>query len=173
MGYFGSYENIERIKEEVWKDKDVKKTVATCFGRHLWSVRETLNGYKYIHLDLVSNMGGALAYKPMDETMRPYYYDCPLSLLEYAEKKENVAEINENAKVWRREVRRLVEGKAIEKEKLKKITYKEKEKVSVYGKIYTILSIEKRGKYIIIDSAGRKYRARKKQLKKISMDKVK
>lgn len=37
-----------------------------------------------ILLDLISNEGGGLAVKQMDESMHPYYYTCPVSFLNRA-----------------------------------------------------------------------------------------
>ena len=38
----------------------------------------------YIRCDLLQRSGDSWGYKPMDESMHPYYYSCPLSYLAMA-----------------------------------------------------------------------------------------
>ena len=39
---------------------------------------------RYIRCDLLERSGGQWGYKPLDESMHPYYYTCPLSYLDLA-----------------------------------------------------------------------------------------
>src|SRR3546814_16245151 len=39
---------------------------------------------RYIRCDLLECSGGQWGYKPLDESMHPYYYSCPLSYLDLA-----------------------------------------------------------------------------------------
>jgi hypothetical protein len=56
-------------------------------GNKLWVVKATGDGKKYIGLYLMSGDGQnpwKWGYKPMDESMHPYYYDVPLKFLDMA-----------------------------------------------------------------------------------------
>ena len=56
-----------------------------CIGNELWVVREeTLTGQdpkRIICLYLLTSHGGDWGYKPMDESMGPHYYKCPVRFL--------------------------------------------------------------------------------------------
>lgn len=39
---------------------------------------------RYIRCDLLERSGNQWGYKPLDESMHPYYYSCPLSYLDLA-----------------------------------------------------------------------------------------
>ncbi len=39
---------------------------------------------RYIRCDLLERSGGQWGHKPLDESMHPYYYSCPLSYLDLA-----------------------------------------------------------------------------------------
>ena len=39
---------------------------------------------RYIRCDLLEGSGRQWGYKPMDESMHPFYYSCPLSYLDLA-----------------------------------------------------------------------------------------
>lgn len=103
MGWYGIYGA---------KPKDLKKNIlselgdslvdhkTTCYGRRLWVVAKSHTGQKLIGLYLMQKGGHVWMYKPMDETMHPYYYDCPLSLLKKVDEP-----INENSEKWREKVR--------------------------------------------------------------------
>lgn len=71
-------------------------------GNHVWQlVRIDATGKKYITLDLIAKeRKGGWGYRCMEETWGPYYYDCPLSLLDQADPTDN-----ETAKAWREKVR--------------------------------------------------------------------
>ena len=81
----------DRVRTQTWKqaDHDVTDTViAHCVrGICLWKVHERNTGGKvrrYIGLDLIKNFGKdeGFGYKDMDESVQPYYYDCPLKYLD-------------------------------------------------------------------------------------------
>ncbi|HEV2680823.1 hypothetical protein [Paraburkholderia aspalathi] len=56
------------------------------------------DGYCYIRCDLLQRSGDQWGYKPMDESMHPYYYSCPLSYLAMAP--EQSAEWREGVRAY-------------------------------------------------------------------------
>lgn len=74
----GSWEN----------DKGKCQTIASkVSGRVLWAVKEYTDkvqggSTRYICCELLDNGGDGWGYKPMDESMGPHYYDCPLAFLD-------------------------------------------------------------------------------------------
>ena len=96
--------------------------LAHCFrGRFsgvLWTVWEInvfnkntdilVKNYKYIGCDLFQyNKRDGWGYKPMDETMSPYFYSCPLGYLKLAGKTDS-----QNAQEWRKQVTEYHRDKA-------------------------------------------------------------
>jgi len=74
-------------------------------GNHHWALLEdTRNGHHTISLDLMKGpnrrLGEGAGYKGMSEDWGPYYYDCPLSILDNARAPET-----ETAYKWRQKVR--------------------------------------------------------------------
>lgn len=61
----------------------------TTAGNVLWAVHESHNGEEaklFIGCYLLGRgRGGSWGYKPMDESMHPYYYTCPLAYLRMVE----------------------------------------------------------------------------------------
>jgi hypothetical protein len=76
-------------------------------GNRLWAQFETHEGKRLIGLFLLGKSNGRWGYKDMDETMHPYYYDCPLRLIDTA-----TEPLNENATKWRETVREYWKKKA-------------------------------------------------------------
>jgi hypothetical protein len=74
---------------------------ATNFGRHLWMVLRPKEGPSFVCLYLLSSYQDDWGYKPIDESMGPCYYDCPVSLLGQAD-----APTPGHATEWRKIVRR-------------------------------------------------------------------
>lgn len=55
----------------------------------LWLVMQNKeNGKKLIAFDLIKKFGKNLAVKSMDESMGPYYYDCPAKFLDMVPESE-------------------------------------------------------------------------------------
>lgn len=87
MGWLFGYHNTTQIKNELNAARSNLKLVAqrvTNYGRHIWSLYETNEGERFINLDLCSKHDGEWGYKDMDETMGPYYYDCPVAMIDMA-----------------------------------------------------------------------------------------
>jgi len=71
-------------------------------GNHFWSVVELESGQRFVCLDLMASggrQGLGWGHKDMDESMHPYYFDCPLSLLDIAGPTNNPA-----SQAWREQV---------------------------------------------------------------------
>jgi len=55
-------------------------------GNHYWAVIQRADGERFIFLAMMQpgSPGLGWGYKDLDESMHPYYYDCPLGLLALA-----------------------------------------------------------------------------------------
>ncbi|MFV0678183.1 hypothetical protein [Variovorax sp. tm] len=73
-------------------------------GNRLWFLAQTRSGeaagHKWIGLTLIDSRRGEVAVKCMDESVGPYYYDCPLEFLDRAD-----APVGPYAGPWREKVR--------------------------------------------------------------------
>jgi hypothetical protein len=79
-------------------------------GNHLWIQFEQSDGKRLVGLCLLGSSRRAFptwGYKDMDETMHPYYYDCPLRLIDTA-----TEPLNEGSAKWREAVREYWKKKA-------------------------------------------------------------
>jgi len=100
-------------------DEGSFKTLRKCFrGNTMYALHESgKHGElrKWIGVYLLqrgtSNSPG-WGYKPMDETMEPYYYACPVSYLDEADEP-----VSEGAKKWRAKVRGLAAERKAKKPK--------------------------------------------------------
>lgn len=119
----GTYYTKAASKQDIIRERtDTREWVSTENGKTyrgaaiawrvvgdcLWTVRtcRVLDGEDwilvegpYIGLDLLSASGYGWGYKPMDESVHPYYYSCPLEFLDLATEPRG---INEK---WRAAVR--------------------------------------------------------------------
>jgi hypothetical protein len=78
-------------KKELVVSLNKNRTTATTkiiasrlVGNHHWYVAERADGKRFIGLDLIQVSNGRIGYKDMDESMGPFYHDCPLSFLKMA-----------------------------------------------------------------------------------------
>jgi hypothetical protein len=81
----------ERILREcAWQSESSsgKPLLHRTVGNHLWVAQEhTTAPYgvrRTVVLFLLAKSDGAWGYKDMDETMHPYYYDCPQAVIDAA-----------------------------------------------------------------------------------------
>lgn len=69
-------------------------------GNHIWQLVQRPDGTKYITLDLIAKeRGGGWGYKSLDEDCGPYFFDCPVTLLDKAD-----PPATPNADTWRAKV---------------------------------------------------------------------
>lgn len=114
MGWFFSPQSRSDLIAELIAPQETERASVTVIahalrGNVLWSVaevtakvdgvhRDLARGQSlcYIRCDLLQRSGGEWGYKPMDESMHPYYYTCPLRYLDMAP---------EQSHEWREHVR--------------------------------------------------------------------
>lgn len=86
-------------------------------GNHLWQLVIDPEGRKFITLDLISKeRNGGWGNKNMSESAGPYYYDCPLSLLNKAD-----PPTSPYAEAWRAKVRDWAKKQTETTKKLKEL----------------------------------------------------
>lgn len=90
MGWYGSsnWQSLRQVTQELLQEYDDSGTIlghaSTCFGRRLWVAFQPRTAGAVVLLFLIDRRGGGWMYKPMDEGMHPYYYDCPVRILSLA-----------------------------------------------------------------------------------------
>ncbi len=124
-------------------------------GKCLWTVWEVIKTYingnmppivhRFIGLDLLSKDGRTYGYKDMEESVHPYYYDCPLKYLDM------VPEVA--SQEWRDGVRAY----HAKKNAKAKIAVGDTVKL-VNAIVPSVVIVEKRGSKLIGSYAGRIYR---------------
>lgn len=161
MGYSGKYDwkSAKDVREDVLKDwKESGKLLdskTSSGGRHLWVAIESKTGERFVVLHLIEKHGNCWMEKAMSEDMGPYYWDCPLSLLELTEP----APKSEYSRKWREGVRKYHEKS--------NQSFDEGEKVNIYGKEFVVTGLWKKNTYLVKDASGTLYKS-----KAFNMDKV-
>lgn len=83
MGTYSGYPSRKSIQDDLTRNGERR---FAWVGNHLWFVvdaKDSSIDKPFIGLALVQRYSkDNWAYKPMDESMGPYYYDCPRSLLD-------------------------------------------------------------------------------------------
>ena len=77
-------------------------------GNILYVVHESTTAtetYRFIGVYILLKDREGWGYKPMDETMMPYYFNCPVSYIELAEEKPKAGGLGESSHKWRFRVR--------------------------------------------------------------------
>jgi hypothetical protein len=99
--YFSSQSRSELIakltQSEETERASVKVIAHALRGNVLWSVAEITaktrdvhpdlapgQSIRFIRCDLLDGSSGQWGHKPLEESMHPYYYSCPLSYLDMA-----------------------------------------------------------------------------------------
>src|SRR3546814_11785038 len=108
MGWYfspqwGSELIAELIAPQETERASVKVIAHALRGNVLWSVAEVTakvegvhrdlapgQSLRYIRCDLLERSGSPWGYKPLEESMHPYYYSFPLSYLDLADRKSVV-----------------------------------------------------------------------------------
>jgi len=85
MGYYGNYQSKSDIVKELADPDNGSVLVKHCYrGNIIWTIeRVRCNRKLFIGCYKVEGGRGTepMMYKPMDESMHPYYYSCPLGYL--------------------------------------------------------------------------------------------
>lgn len=101
MGWYFSRQTRDQLIHKLIEPQDAENARSeviahTLRGNVLWSVvRITAkragvmklavgDSINVIRCDLLQGSGGEWGYKPLDESMHPYYYSCPLRYLDMA-----------------------------------------------------------------------------------------
>jgi len=101
MGWYFSRQTRDQLIRELIEPQEAENARSeviahTLRGNVLWSVvRITAkqagvmklaagDSINVIRCDLLQGSGGEWGYKPLDESMHPYYYSCPLRYLDMA-----------------------------------------------------------------------------------------
>lgn len=149
MGWLYGFGSPKDVKEHVNRMRgggpEIVRQAATQYGRHLWTVYELKTGERFINLDLIQKSGAEWGYKDMSEDMHPFYFDCPLSLIEAAG-----PTTIESSNQWREKVR------AYHSAKNKPLAVGDR--IEVYGKVYSITGKIEKSWEVRSESDGRTYR---------------
>lgn len=81
MGYYGGFNSIQEIKNEVLTS-DFRVLDSATVGRNIWVAFEKPDGERFICLFLCNVFDGKWAYKPISEDMGPCEVNCPQRLLD-------------------------------------------------------------------------------------------
>ncbi|HBO5711976.1 TPA: hypothetical protein L4712_006302, partial [Pseudomonas aeruginosa] len=102
MGWYFSPQSRSELITELIAPQQTERVSAKVIahalrGNVLWSVVELTakvegvhrdlapgQSLRYIRCDLLERSGNQWGYKPLEESMHPYYYSCPLSYLDLA-----------------------------------------------------------------------------------------
>lgn len=101
MGWLYGWSCRKNLIDHLVRDNGLR-TVAYCLkGNNLWAVHEH-EGKRWICLYLIRgrNDHNGWGYKELDETMHPYYYNCPLSYLDMCEEIESSREWRAAVREW-------------------------------------------------------------------------
>lgn len=134
-------------------------------GNHLWHLVQRPNGQRTIGLFLLKGGGRTMGwgYKDMCEDSYPYYYDCPLSLLDAC-----TPPTSDNARKWRELVR---VWHARRRNKPKAVPGL---KVHYGDKTYTLVEpVGRRLGWWVKDEHGFNYRMNSRQLSRALFNEVK
>lgn len=105
MGWYGTCSTIQEVYNELLTKRNFASGVKlldhrkTQYGRHLWILLQLPDNQKIIGFYFIQKRSDGWWYKPMDETMHPYYWDCPVSLIQAAGETKNKVALQ-----WRGEV---------------------------------------------------------------------
>ena len=101
-GYYSRNDVVNDLIGQYTNDRfSIVDRKATNFGRHLWMLIQPKEGPSFICLFKLSSYDGDWGYKPIDESMGPCYWDCPVSLIKQAD-----PATTEYAAKWRKAVLR-------------------------------------------------------------------
>ena len=96
---------IEELTREQSTPLRVFRTLKKCFrGNTMYALHESVPvegpPTRFLVVYLLQRSGGDWGYKDIEESMGPYYYDCPVSYLDAA-----TEPTSDSAREWRAEVR--------------------------------------------------------------------
>jgi len=85
-GFYSRNDVVDNLVNQYTSERfSIIDRKATNFGRHLWMLIQPKEGPSFICLFKLSSYRGDWGYKPIDESMGPCYWDCPVSLIQQAD----------------------------------------------------------------------------------------
>lgn len=151
MGWLFGWSTRGELADHLISGNGVKTIKHAWKGNNLWAVQEGTkrDGTKELFIALYltkgrTNSSEGWGYKDMDETAGPYYYNCPISFLNM------VPDPGGYATEWRAQVlSRALKAKQ---------KFSVGQKITLYGKPYTITEVLPKGQYRIDNGAYGVYR---------------
>ena len=77
--------STELLAEPMAKGCTLLDKAITSGGKHVWLAIQGPDGQTFVAMYLIDKCGQYYGYKAMDEEMGPYFYDCPMRLLDLTE----------------------------------------------------------------------------------------
>ena len=128
-------------------------------GNHVWQLVQRPDGTKFIALDLIAKeRGGGWGYKSLDEDFGPYFFDCPLALLDKADPPATA-----NAEAWRAKVWDYHDRQRRQKREM--LTLKPGSVIVVGPCQYTLINDLGRSGWRVKDSGGAYWRLTRRFIK--------
>ena len=117
MGWYSNRGNRKYVIEQLTAGNNRTKCIRHCYRGNaftgvLWQVWECdIIPKTFITVDILEYRNGQWYNKPVDESMGPYYYSCPLAYLDLASVenpawRESVKEYHAKAKTKREQLKR-------------------------------------------------------------------
>ena len=148
------------IKKEVLGN--VSEVIAhRTVGNHFWVAANHPKYGSYIILFLLSKSQGDWGYKPISEDMGPFYYTCPLSLLDKTDGLESVGGwAGKMSREWREKVR--------EYHRAKKQVFEPGQKVvHLNGTEFTVVGPYKGRQWLVRSEDGELFRSKAEKLRPV------
>ena len=105
---------IDELTRDQSSEGKVFRTLRKCFrGNTMYALHESGKEgetRKWLAVYLLQRSQGTWGYKDMDESMGPYYFDCPVSYLDQADEPTS-----DTARKWRTDVRERAAARAAKK----------------------------------------------------------
>lgn len=168
MGWTTGWHSKEQVIEHCldWGSK-FNSLAHTVRGNRLWVLKQYNEGERagevFVALYLISNSKGEWGYKDLDDSVGPYYFDCPLSYIEKTIKSGR--KLSEWTVEWHEKVRAHHKASKAKRQKAKQLEVGMKIKFA--GVIYKLISKYdgRRGWRVESQSDGVTYRMMSKQVR--------
>lgn len=118
-------------------------------GNQLWTLIQPVKGDPVIVLFLLGRDDGCWGYKDMDESMGPYYYDCPIGWFDLAPEPEGWKNHNDTGRSWRDLVREHHNARSQRRRSRPKVGQRVLLAADDFGPGYA-------GEYVVTEDLGRR-----------------
>lgn len=122
-------------------------------GKRHWYLAERADGSRWIGLDLMDRLQDRIqwGFKDLDETVGPFYFDCPISYIKAA-----TQPFNESAAIWRGKVL------ALAREKRTRMKPSPEQEIALNGTLYTLKRLASPSRprlgWVVTDNSGKEWR---------------